>query len=472
MLRRFIKRANRMAVLSVLVIMLWGEGYLQGVSQRAVSFYEVISGYVQYWLPLCDIRELSMYVRSQYVEGILDCTGPAEIEESLVCNAGDTARSCEAGCPIHHEEGCLTNFEEGCPTNFDEGCPTNFDEGCPAYGEGGGVSHSEEVCLVHKDVGELALGEEESREVREMPSEGVTYMEELTGDSTETGQLQMAKVEQAEVPPLHKKMPPQLRSTFVPPTKPQQVYTQEQLLDSAFVLQNFYAVDRSTQAPAEVLNPERLFAMDLSISHELEGPEILIYHTHSQEGYADSVEGQPETGIVEAGEVLARILRDTYGYEVLHHTGEYDTENHSAAYNNAEPAIRQILEENPSIQVVIDLHRDEVTSGHKLLYQYQGVDMAQFMFFNGISYTNEGGPLDYLRNDNLEMNLAMSLQMQCIANSYYPGLARRIYLRGYRYNMHLAPRYLLIELGAQNNTREEAANACAPLAYILHEVIQ
>ena len=50
---------------------------------------------------------------------------------------------------------------------------------------------------------------------------------------------------------------------------------------------------------------------------------------------------------------------------------------------------------------------------------------------------------------------------------YYPGLTRRIYLKGYRYNMHLCPRSLLIELGAQTNTVEEIRNACAPIAHIL-----
>ena len=61
--------------------------------------------------------------------------------------------------------------------------------------------------------------------------------------------------------------------------------------------------------------------------------------------------------------------------------------------------------------------------------------------------------------------------MQLKAMEYYPGLTRRIYLKGYRYNMHLCPKYLLIELGAQNNTVEEAMNACDPLAHILDMVL-
>ena len=57
--------------------------------------------------------------------------------------------------------------------------------------------------------------------------------------------------------------------------------------------------------------------------------------------------------------------------------------------------------------------------------------------------------------------------MQVLCNEYYPGLTRRIYLKGYRYNMHLKQRYLLIEMGAQTNTYEECMNSCVPLAQML-----
>lgn len=69
-------------------------------------------------------------------------------------------------------------------------------------------------------------------------------------------------------------------------------------------------------------------------------------------------------------------------------------------------------------------------------------------------------------------NLAFSFQLQLMANEYYPGLARRIYLKGYRYNMHLCPKSLLVEVGAQTNTKEEAYNAMEPLADILDKVLK
>ena len=205
---------------------------------------------------------------------------------------------------------------------------------------------------------------------------------------------------------------------------------------------------------------------------EGEGPQILIYHTHSQEAFADSVPGDVNTGIVGVGECLTKILTEQYGYRVLHNTGQYDVETRDNAYSRALPAVEQILAENPSIQVIIDLHRDEVAEETKLVTDIQGRPTARFMFFNGLSRTRKTGDIDYLANENQEANLAFSFQMQLKAAEYYPGLTRRIYLKGYRYNMHLRPRTLLVELGAQNNTVEEAINACDPLAHILDMVLK
>ncbi len=237
------------------------------------------------------------------------------------------------------------------------------------------------------------------------------------------------------------------------------------------LLKEFYTVDPNTMADSGQLNAARMAAEDLTIDKSGSGPQILIYHTHSQEGFADSVQGDDSTNIQAAGERLARILEDTYGYKVIHHTEEYDIDGRGDAYAKALPGIERVLEENPSVQVVIDLHRDEVPEGTRLVTDIDGRPTAKFMFFNGLSRTRTTGEIAYLYNENLEANLAFSFQMQLKAAEYYPGLTRRIYLKGYRYNMHLRPRSLLIELGAQNNTLEEALNACDPLAHILDLVL-
>ena len=260
-------------------------------------------------------------------------------------------------------------------------------------------------------------------------------------------------------------------SNFRPAVQQVQI-DRTQLADYETLVRNFYAIDANTMAGSDQLSVEKLLGMDMTLPQEGDGPQILIYHTHSQEAFADSVPGDVNTGIVGVGECLTKILTEQYGYRVLHNTGQYDVETRDNAYSRALPAVEQILAENPSIQVIIDLHRDEVAEETKLVTDIQGRPTARFMFFNGLSRTRKNGPIEYLANENQEANLAFSFQMQLKAAEYYPGLTRRIYLKGYRYNMHLRPRTLLVELGAQNNTVEEAINACDPLAHILDMVLK
>ena len=233
----------------------------------------------------------------------------------------------------------------------------------------------------------------------------------------------------------------------------------------------FYTIDANTSVGSDRLNVHRLMEQDMTVDKNVKVPQILIFHTHSMEGYADSGEGEENTGIMGVGEKLANILRERYGYNVLHHEGRYDVDGRNDAYTNALPEIAGILEANPSIEVVIDLHRDEMPEGKRLVMDVDGKPTARFMFFNGLSRTKKTGDIDYLYNKNLDKNLAFSFQMQLKAAEYYPGLTRKIYLKGYRYNMHLAPKYLLIELGAQNNTLEEAMKACEPLAHVFDMVL-
>ena len=249
----------------------------------------------------------------------------------------------------------------------------------------------------------------------------------------------------------------------------------EKLSNYEYLLGNFYTVDSSTMADPELINAEKLLGKDLKINESTGGPKVLIYHTHSQETFADSVPGDTSTSILGIGEYLSQLLNDTYGIETLHHQGVYDLINgkldRSMAYQLAEPEITRILQENPSIEVVIDLHRDGVAEGTHLVTEVKGKPTAQIMFFNGLSRSRANGEISYLTNPYIEDNLAFSLQMQIAAARKYPGFTRHIYLRAYRYNMHLAPKTLLVEAGAQTNTVEEMRNAMEVLADTLDSVL-
>ena len=245
----------------------------------------------------------------------------------------------------------------------------------------------------------------------------------------------------------------------------------QKLQDFDYIRQNFYQVDNTTTIGSDQLNVEKLLGKDMTMARDGDGPRILIYHTHSQEGYADSVPGDANTSVVALGAELTRLLAEKYGIQVLHHTGQYDVPDHANAYANALPNIEQLLRENPAIEVVIDMHRDGVPETTHFVTEINGKQTAQIMFFNGLSRTTLRGDLSYLPNPHIEDNLAFSFQMQLAAEEYYPGFTRRIYLKGYRYNMHVAPKAMLVEVGAQNNTFEEAKNAMEPLADLLALVL-
>lgn len=248
-------------------------------------------------------------------------------------------------------------------------------------------------------------------------------------------------------------------------------FAREKLDDFDYLIQNFYQVDNTTTIGSAQLNADALLGKDVRLSHDASTPQILIYHTHSQEGYADSVPGDASMTVVGVGDYLTELLTQKYGFSVIHHTGQYDVGDRDHAYAKAGPALEQILAENQSIEVVIDLHRDGVGDNTRLVTEQNGVQMAQVMFFNGLSRTTKTGDIEYLYNPYIADNLAVSFQMQLKAAEYYPGFTRRIYLKGYRYNMHYCPKTLLIEVGAQTNTLEEAKNAMVPLADLLNKVL-
>lgn len=248
----------------------------------------------------------------------------------------------------------------------------------------------------------------------------------------------------------------------------------ERLNDFEYLVSNFYTVDSVTYINPSELNASELLGKDLRIDLSTGGSKILIYHTHSQETFADS-DNDPSTSIVGIGRYLTEILNNKYKIPTMHHEGVYDLINgkldRSEAYEFAKPEVEQILAENPSIEVVVDLHRDGVADTTHLVTEINGKPTAQIMFFNGLSRTRVNGDLVGMANPYLQDNLAFSLQMKIAAETKYPGFARRNYLRGYKYNMDLMPRMLLIEAGAQTNTVEEMRNAMEVLADLLNSVL-
>lgn len=250
-------------------------------------------------------------------------------------------------------------------------------------------------------------------------------------------------------------------------------YTVKELASYSFLLEHFYIVDETTSMTKQELNGPKLVKMDLSAKLGKDEPLVLIYHTHGSETYK-TVKGKGGS-VIDVGEELTKELEDVYGIKTIHDESVYDMVDgqldRNAAYNFAGDSVEAALKKNPSVKVVIDLHRDSVENSIHLRTKINGNSAAQIMFFNGVSRLRDKGDIGYLYNPNKEANLAFSLQMQLLCGKYYPELTRKIYIKGYRYNLHLVKRAMLVEVGAQNNTLAEAKNAMKPLAEMLYRLL-
>ncbi|SES83695.1 stage II sporulation protein P [[Clostridium] polysaccharolyticum] len=241
-----------------------------------------------------------------------------------------------------------------------------------------------------------------------------------------------------------------------------------------FLINNFYIVDSSTSIDQKVFQVENLLKTDCTMKTDSEKPQILIYHTHASEEFIDS-DGTKKDSVVGAGTALAKYLTEEYGYNVIHDETSYDVVNgrlnRNKAYDKARKGITKILKKYPSIEVVIDLHRDASNDGSKKTTIIDGKPTAVFKFFNGLSRRATGADRADIPNPRLQKNLAFSLKMKMKAMELYPTLTTKNYLKSFRYNMHLRDKSLLIEMGTEKNTVEEAKNAMKPLADVLNEVL-
>lgn len=263
--------------------------------------------------------------------------------------------------------------------------------------------------------------------------------------------------------------PSGVQETFSP------AFSLDQLKNYDFLRSNLYIVPERASVLPQDLDGETLLSMDMSIAKDPSVPQILIYHTHGSETFADSTDDIKGTGIIAAGAKLAEYLSSVYGYNVIHCTEIFDNVNgvfdRSKAYDYSRETVQQILTDNPGIQVMIDLHRDGVRDDLHLVTDVNGKPTAQIMFFNGVSRSSAKGDIAYLYNRYRSQNLSFSLQAKLEALGKYPDFTRKNYIDAYQYNLDLLPRAMLIEAGAQTNTVQEELNAMEPLADILDSVL-
>lgn len=240
--------------------------------------------------------------------------------------------------------------------------------------------------------------------------------------------------------------------------------------NNSYMIQKIYMVDGSTSIDKNIFNVSKLLKINNKIKKDNSKPQILIYHTHASEGYIDSKKRESDT-VVGVGEYLRELLEENYGYKVLHIKKKFDVVNNKwnrNAYDTALPYIKDVLKKNPTIEVVIDLHRD--SGREKVVTKIDNITVAKLMYFNGVCRSNIG-PRKEIPNKNLLYNLSFSMNMQTESMMMYPGLTKKIYLKGYRYNMHVAKKAMLVEVGNNKNTVLEAKNSMVPFSKILNKVL-
>lgn len=202
------------------------------------------------------------------------------------------------------------------------------------------------------------------------------------------------------------------------------------------------------------------FAAHLS---EEEGPQVLIVHTHGSEAYTMppgqeyEPSGESRTtdcayNVVRVGDELARTLEEA-GIGVVHDPSLYDYPEYSGAYGRSLTAAERAMEEYPSISLVLDIHRDAISdadgSPYKVVSGVAGVNAAQMSFIIG----SDGGGLEH---EGWRENLKLAAALQQRLTEDYPTLMRPVSVRNSRYNQHVSPGALLVEMGAAGNSLDEA----------------
>lgn len=223
-----------------------------------------------------------------------------------------------------------------------------------------------------------------------------------------------------------------------------------------------YACDLRPDIPA-LLEEKAVFSL------RQEKPTVLILHTHTTESYTKSGELYEESSdyrtldenynMLSIGAEVARQL-EAGGIRVIQDRQLHDYPSYNGSYTHARKAIQTLLSENPSIQLILDLHRDaaDTPKGQlRTVAEVDGARSAQLMLVVGSNASGRKHP-------DWERNLALALQLQTRLELCAPGITRPTVLRGQRFNQDLSTGTLLVEVGAAGNTHAEALRAADVLA--------
>ncbi|MDR2501626.1 MAG: stage II sporulation protein P [Oscillospiraceae bacterium] len=227
--------------------------------------------------------------------------------------------------------------------------------------------------------------------------------------------------------------------------------------------------------PADI---DAVLKTPLDVELKIGGPSVLIIHTHGSESYSMDAPGEyemtdnyrtedKEHNIVRIGDVLAEELARR-GISVIHDRGLYDYPSYTGAYGRMLEVAKDYLKKYPTITMVLDLHRDAITAADgtqfKTIADINGDRCSQILFVVG---SNGSG----LEHPEWRKNLNFALRLTSEMNRSYPSLSRAVTISKYRYNQHLTPLSLIVEVGTAGNTLSESERAIKYFAEVYANVV-
>ena len=249
--------------------------------------------------------------------------------------------------------------------------------------------------------------------------------------------------------------------------------------EKAGATHTFGNVKVKNNTDSQPLDIEKILSQKLGLSIDKSKPAVLIFHSHTSEGY-EMIEREwyacdytarsndENRNIVRVGTEIADYLTNL-GYTVIHDKTIHD-DNYSDSYSKSRKTVAKHLEEHPEIQIVLDIHRDAITqdNGEKIkpVNTINGKKAAQLMIITGV----EEGKVEDFPDWEYNLNFALHLQEKC--ETMFPGLMRPVLFSQRKYNMDMTRFSLLIEMGSEVNTLEEACYSGRMLAAALASLME
>ena len=224
---------------------------------------------------------------------------------------------------------------------------------------------------------------------------------------------------------------------------------------------NFYIKNKT----GKNIDFEKYLSRSPKINVRKKSPVVLIYHTHTTESYmgssSDSRTQNKTKNIVSIGDEICKKLKE-HGIKCIHDDTVHDYPNYNGAYTRSAKTLRECIKKNPGLQLIIDLHRDSMGDNKSgkikpVFTTKNNKKSAQIMFVSGCGIDKS------LNFPNWEKNLSLSLNLQNVCEKCFPGLTREFLIKNSRYNQNISPGSVLIEIGSDANSLDEAKEAARML---------